>query len=47
MYITLPKSGELLKVETAKLSNSQKIKVSNTPYRLTILGAEMNRKVEE
>jgi hypothetical protein len=47
MYITLPKSGDLLKVETAKLTNNQKIKVSNTPFRLVILGAEMNRKGEE
>jgi hypothetical protein len=47
LYVTLPKTGELLKVETSKLSNSQKIKVSGTPYRLIVLGAEMNRKGDD
>jgi hypothetical protein len=47
LYVTLPKTGEIQKVATANLSNSQKIKVSGTPYRIAILGAEMNRKGEE
>ena len=47
LYVTLPKTGELLKVETAKLTNTQKIKVSNTPYRIAILGAEISRKGDD
>jgi hypothetical protein len=47
LYITLPKTGELLKVETAKLTNSQKVKVSITPFRIAILGAEINRKGDD
>lgn len=40
LYITQPKSGELLKVDVADFSKINKIKVSTTPYRLTILGIE-------
>ncbi|MDQ6478297.1 hypothetical protein [Dyadobacter sp. LHD-138] len=40
LYITQPKSGELLKVEVVDFSKINKIKVSATPYRLTVLGVE-------
>jgi hypothetical protein len=47
LYVTLPKTGEIMKIETGNLANIQKIKVSSTPYRITVLGAELNRKGEE
>lgn len=40
IYITQPKSGELLAVNAANLSKISKVKVSATPYRLAILGFE-------
>ncbi|MGV3601902.1 MAG: hypothetical protein ACO1N1_11895 [Dyadobacter fermentans] len=40
VYITQPKSGELLVVSTSNLSKINKVKVSATPYRLAILGLE-------
>ncbi len=40
IYITQPKSGELLVVSTGNLSKISKVKVSATPYRLAILGFE-------
>ncbi|WP_090335512.1 YncE family protein [Dyadobacter koreensis] len=40
LYVTQPKSGELLKIDIADFSKINKIKVSATPYRLTILGIE-------
>ena len=40
LYITQPKTGELLQVEIADLSNTKKVKVSGTPYGLTVLGME-------
>ncbi len=42
VYITQPKTGELLVVNTANLSKIAKVKVSATPYRLAILGFESN-----
>jgi hypothetical protein len=40
LYITQPKSGELLQIQKTNLSKVNKIKVSATPYRLSILGVE-------
>ena len=40
LYVTQPKSGELLKIDISDFSKVNKIKVSATPYRLTILGIE-------
>lgn len=40
LYITQPKTGELLQIEIANLTNKKTIKVSSTPYRLTLLGHE-------
>lgn len=40
LYITQPKSGELLQVDINDFANVKKVKVSATPYRLTILGIE-------
>ncbi|SEI44555.1 hypothetical protein SAMN05216327_101620 [Dyadobacter sp. SG02] len=40
IYITQPKSGELLVVSTGNLAKISKMKVSATPYRLAILGFE-------
>lgn len=40
IYITQPKTGELLVVNAANLSKINKVKVSATPYRLAILGFE-------
>jgi hypothetical protein len=42
LYITQPKTGELLTVRVANLSQTSRIKVSSTPYRLTIAGMESN-----
>lgn len=40
VYITQPKSGELLVISTGNLAKISKVKVSATPYRLAILGFE-------
>lgn len=40
IYITQPKTGELLVVNAANLSKTNKVKVSAKPYRLAILGFE-------
>jgi len=47
LYVSLPASGEIIKIKTAQLSNIQKIKVTNTPYRIAILGVELNKKGDE
>ncbi len=39
-YIVMPKLGELHQIDNANLVDIKKIKVSATPYRLTILGFE-------
>jgi len=39
-YITSPSTGELLQISIQNTSNIKKIKVSNTPYMITILGFE-------
>jgi hypothetical protein len=39
-YIVLPRVGEVHQVKLADLSDIKKIKVSTTPYRLTIFGFE-------
>lgn len=40
LYVTQPKTGELLSVQVADLSKSSRIKVSGTPYRLSVMGME-------
>jgi YVTN family beta-propeller protein len=40
IYITQPKSGELLVISTGNLAKISKVKVSAIPYRLAILGFE-------
>lgn len=40
VYITQPKSGELMVISTGNLAKISKVKVSSTPYRLAILGFE-------
>ncbi len=40
LYITQPKSGEVLQVDIKDFTKKTKIKVSPTPYRLAILGIE-------
>ncbi|MGL4630097.1 MAG: hypothetical protein ACRCVT_02730 [Leadbetterella sp.] len=47
VYVVLPKTGEVLQAETKNLSNVKKIKVSSTPYRIAILGAEINTKGDD
>ncbi|WP_221393990.1 hypothetical protein [Dyadobacter sp. NIV53] len=42
LYITQPKTGELLQISIADFSKVNRIKVSSTPYRLSILGIESN-----
>lgn len=42
LYITQPKSGELYQVNLTDFGNIKKLKVSTTPYRLTVLGIESN-----
>ncbi|MCE7040643.1 hypothetical protein [Dyadobacter sp. CY312] len=40
LYVTQPKSGELLQIDINDFTKVKKVKVSATPYRLTILGIE-------
>ena len=40
LYVTQPKTGELLQIDINNLASVKKIKVSSTPYRLSILGIE-------
>ena len=40
LYITQPKTGELLTVRVADLSQTSRIKVSSSPYRLAVVGME-------
>ncbi|MCF0061020.1 hypothetical protein MUK70_17430 [Dyadobacter chenwenxiniae] len=40
VYLTQPKSGELLRINADDLSKVEKIRVSATPYRLSVLGIE-------
>lgn len=40
LYITQPKTGELWKVSISDFTKIEKIQVSSTPYRMTILGVE-------
>lgn len=40
LYITQPKSGEILQISVKDLGKINKIKVSSTPYRVAILGIE-------
>jgi hypothetical protein len=42
IYITMPMSGELLKIKRSDFSEVTKIKVTSQPARLTILGYETN-----
>ncbi len=44
LYVVMPKSGEIVQAETVNLANVKRIKVSTTPYRIAIVGAEMNTK---
>jgi hypothetical protein len=40
VYITSPSTGELVQVSIQNTSNIKKIKVSNTPYMITLVGFE-------
>ncbi|AYQ32135.1 hypothetical protein [Runella sp. SP2] len=40
LYVTQPKTGEIIQIEIANFSNTKKVKVSGTPYRLAIVGIE-------
>lgn len=40
LYLTQPKSGELLQINIADFTKVKRIKVSATPYQLSILGIE-------
>lgn len=40
LYVTQPKTGELLIIPVADLSKSSRLKVSKTPYSLSIVGME-------
>ncbi|SHL76274.1 hypothetical protein [Flavobacterium saccharophilum] len=42
-YITSPTTGELVQVNLATITITKKIKVSNTPYMITILGFENSK----
>lgn len=42
-YITSPTTGELLQLNLPTMSIAKKMKVSNTPYRITILGFENSK----
>lgn len=46
-YIVLPKTGEVQQFDLKTMTTSQKIKVSSSPYRLAILGTEVNRKGDD
>lgn len=42
-YITSPTTGELLQLSLSSMTIAKKIKVSNTPYMITILGFENSK----
>lgn len=42
LYVTQPKTGEIVQIEIANFSNTKKVKVSGTPYRLAIVGVELS-----
>jgi hypothetical protein len=43
IYITQPKSGELIRIDIKDFVRTERIKVSATPYRLTVLGIESDQ----
>jgi hypothetical protein len=43
VYITSPKTGEIIQISALTLTNSTKIKVGGTPHRLVILGDETSK----
>jgi hypothetical protein len=47
LYLTQPKTGEVLQVPTSNLTGSTRIKVSGTPYRISVAGLELNRKGDD
>lgn len=47
LYLTQPKTGEVLQLDASTLAVAQKIKVSGTPYRISVVGMEMNRKGDD
>ncbi len=42
-YITSPSTGELLQLNLSTMTIARKIKVSNTPYMITLLGFENSK----
>lgn len=42
LYITQPSSGELIRVKKDNFNNKTNYKVSSKPYKITIIGAELN-----
>ena len=46
-YIVLPKMGEVQQFDLKTMTTSQKIKVTANPYRIAILGTELNRKGDD
>ena len=42
-YITSPATGELFQLNLSNMAIAKKIKVSNTPYTITILGFENSK----
>lgn len=47
LYLTQPKTGEVLQIPTGNLATSTRIKVSGTPYRISVAGLELNRKGDD
>ncbi len=43
VYITSPQTGEIIQISALTLTNSTKIKVGGSPYRLVVLGDETSK----
>ncbi len=46
-YIVLSKTGEVQQFDLKTMTTTQKIKVSSTPYRIAVLGSELNKKGDD
>ncbi len=46
-YIVLPKTGEVQQFDLKTMTSVQKMKVTSSPYRIAILGMELNKKGDE
>ncbi len=45
--VVLPKSGKVQQFDLKTITSVQKMKVTSSPYRIAILGMELNKKGDE